>query len=388
MTYNFDEIQNRKHTNSLKWDVSEGELPMWVADMDFKTAPAVIKAMEKKLSTGIFGYQVVPEAWYEAIQNWWRRRHQFEIQKEWLIFCTGVVPAITSSVKRLTNMGDQVLVQTPVYDIFFHSIENTGRHVVESPLSYSEGQYQIDYEALEQHLAHPLTTMMILCNPHNPAGKVWTKEELSKIGELCKKYHVTVLSDEIHCDLIDPGRGYIPFASASETCKAISMTCISASKAFNIAGLQSAAVIIPNEALRQKVNRGLNSDELAEPNVFATEAVIAAFSEGEEWLDALNQYIYENKQTVMQFIEKELPQLRVVPSHATYLLWIEVSQITEDSGVFTQFLRKQTGLYLSEGAQYRGNGKQFVRMNVACPRVQVMEGLKRFKEGVISYENR
>lgn len=388
MTYNFDEIQNRKHTNSLKWDVSEGELPMWVADMDFKTAPAVIKAMEKKLSTGIFGYQVVPEAWYEAIQNWWRRRHQFEIQKEWLIFCTGVVPAITSSVKRLTNMGDQVLVQTPVYDIFFHSIENTGRHVVESPLSYSEGQYQIDYEALEQHLAHPLTTMMILCNPHNPAGKVWTKEELSKIGELCKKYHVTVLSDEIHCDLIDPGRGYIPFASASETCKAISMTCISASKAFNIAGLQSAAVIIPNEALRQKVNRGLNSDELAEPNVFATEAVIAAFSEGEEWLDALNQYIYENKQTVMQFIEKELPQLRVVPSHATYLLWIEVSQITKDSGVFTQFLRKQTGLYLSEGAQYRGNGKQFVRMNVACPRVQVMEGLKRFKEGVISYENR
>lgn len=386
MQYNFDDINNRRNTNSLKWDVAENELPMWVADMDFKTAPAVTRALISRAQLGIFGYNIVPDEWYEAIMNWWKRRYHFEIEKEWLTFCTGIVPAVTSIVKRITNVGDHVVVQTPVYDIFFHSIENSGRHVLENPLKYINHTYEIDFEDLEKKLSHPLTTMMILCNPHNPVGKIWTAQELERIGTLCEKYHVTILSDEIHCDITKPGHEYVPFASVSEKCADISVTCISATKAFNIAGLQTAAVVTPNEALRQKVVRGLNSDEVAEPNSFATDAVIAAFNEGEEWLTALNTYIYENKKYVEDYLEQELPRLKVVASDATYLLWIDCTSIEGDETQLASFLRKEKGLYISEGSQYRGNGAGFIRMNIACSRAQVMEGLARLKEGVAAFE--
>lgn len=382
MKYNFDELTDRRNTNSLKWDVGENELPMWVADMDFKTAPEVIDAVIARAKSGIYGYQIVPDEWYKAVAGWWTKRHNFEVEEEWLCFCTGVIPAVTSAVKRITNVGDNVVVQTPVYDIFFHSVENTGRHVLENKLSYDGEKYSIDFADLEAKLSDPLTTMLILCNPHNPAGKVWAGEELVKIGALCKKYGVTVLSDEIHCDLTEPNVGYTPFASASEECKSISVTCVAASKAFNLAGLQSAAVIIPDEGLRNKIVRGLNSDEVAEPNAFAIAATIAAFTKGGEWLDELREYISENRRTAAKFIERELPELKVIGQDATYLMWIDCSAVTYDAEKLCDNIRKKTGLFITAGNQYRGNGHFFVRINVACPRVRLLDGLARFKEGV------
>lgn len=382
MQYNFDEIQNRRDTNSLKWDVADNELPMWVADMDFQTAPPVKNAIEKRAASGIYGYNIVPDAWYEAIINWWERKHDFRIQKDWLIFCTGVVPAITCAVKRLTNVGDYVVTQTPVYDIFFHSIENQGRHVLENQLVYENGVYSIDFKDLEEKLSNPLTTMMILCNPHNPVGKIWSKEELERIGELCEKHGVCVVSDEIHCDLTDPEKSYIPFASVSKICENISMTCISATKAFNCAGLQTAAVVIPNKDLFHKMERGLNSDEVAEPNTFAIDSVIAAFNEGEEWLDQLRAYILENKKLVSSFIKENLPAMKLVESKATYLLWIDCSQLIKDTTKLCDFIREKTGLYVLPGSQYRGNGKAFIRMNVACSKAQVEKGLELLQMGV------
>ena len=386
MEFIFDRANERRNTNSLKWDVAEHESPMWVADMDFKTAPAVIEALEKRVRTGTFGYSIIPDTWKEAIQGWWKKRHRFHIEKEWIIFCTGVVPAITCAVKRLTNTGDNVVVQTPIYDVFFHSIENQGRHVLESKLKYNGEQYSIDFDDLEEKLSHPLTTMMILCNPHNPIGKIWSKEELNKIGELCKKHHVVVISDEIHCDLTDPGCEYIPFASLSDACAENSITCISASKSFNLAGIQSAAVVIPNEALRQKMERGLNADEIAEPNCFATDAVIAAFTKGEGWFDELRTYLAENKKFVADYLEAENLKIKLVPSDATYLLWIDCKKVLGDATELCGFIRKETGLYLSPGFQYRGNGNQFMRMNIACSKMQLKEALKLLKIGVEAYE--
>ncbi len=388
MKYNFDELTDRRNTNSLKWDVGENELPMWVADMDFKTAPEIADAVIARAKSGIYGYQIVPDEWYKAVAGWWTRRHNFEVKEEWLCFCTGVIPAVTSAVKRITNVGDNVVVQTPVYDIFFHSVENTGRRVLENKLSYDGEKYSIDFADLEAKLSDPLTTMLVLCNPHNPAGKVWARDELVKIGALCKRYGVTVLSDEIHCDLTEPNVEYTPFASASEECKSISVTCVAASKAFNLAGLQSAAVIIPDEGLRNKIVRGLNSDEVAEPNAFAVAATIAAFTEGGEWLDELREYISENRRTAAKFIERDLPELKLVGQDATYLLWIDCSAVTYDAEKLCEYIRKKTGLFITAGNQYRGNGHFFVRINVACPRVRLLDGLARLKEGVNGFSGK
>lgn len=388
MSYDFDVKINRRNSNSLKWDVSEGELPMWVADMDFQTAPEIREAICSRAEHGIFGYTILPEAWYEAYQNWWQQYHGFRIEKEWLIFCTGVVPAISSAVRKLTTPGENVLVQTPVYNIFFNSIVNNGRNVVESPLGYENGEYFINFDRLEKDLSNPQTTMMILCNPHNPVGKIWEKDTLARIGELCAKYHVVVLSDEIHCDLTAPGKDYTPFASVSERCRKISITAIAPTKTFNLAGLQTAAVMAPDEALRHKMWRALNTDEVAEPNAFAVDAAVTAFTRGRPWLDELRKYLQENKEFVRRYIEKELPQLSVVSLDATYLLWIDCSKLAGTSSEFAGFLRKTTGLYLCAGGEYGGNGDRFVRMNIACPRELVRDGMEWFRQGVGEYEDR
>lgn len=383
--YDFDTTVNRRGTASLKWDVEEHELPMWVADMDFQTAPEIREALEKRVAHGVFGYTVIPDAWNQAYVNWWKRRHHFSVQPEWLVFCTGVVPAISSAVRKLTTPGENVLIQTPVYNIFFNSIVNNGRNVLESPLVYDGQAYQIDFAQLEKDLANPQTTLMILCNPHNPVGKIWDKETLEKIGNLCEKYHVTVLADEIHCDLTAVGKEYVPFAAVSETCKKISVSLWAPTKTFNIAGLQTAAIMAADPTLRHKMWRALNTDEVAEPNAFAIDAAIAAFTKGEAWLDALREYIDENKQMVKQYLEKELPQISVVSLDVTYLLWLDCHEITEDSVKLATFIREKTGLYLSEGAEYGGDGRYFLRLNVACPKERLKEGLKRLKEGILAY---
>ena len=381
----FDKHVNRRNTGSMKWDVSEGELPMWVADMDFETAPEIKEAIIRRAEQGVFGYTLIEDEWYQAYQDWWESRHGFRIEKEWLIFCTGVVPAISSIVRKMTTVGENVVVMTPVYNIFFNSILNNGRKVQESRLRYENGVYHIDFEDLEEKLADPQTTMLILCNPHNPIGKIWDCETLALIGELCVKHHVLVVSDEIHCDLTKPEKEYIPFASVSDICKFNSITCVAPTKAFNLAGIQTAAVIIPDENIRHRVNRGLNTDEVAEPNAFAAIAPVAAFEYGSIWLNKLRNYLWENRMYAEDYIKTKILDVSAVKAEATYLLWIDCRQVTGNSSELCRFLRKETGLYLSDGKEYR-NGEGFLRMNLACQSEKVIDGMERLKQGIEKYK--
>ena len=386
--YNFDIPVNRRGTDSMKWDVGVNELPMWVADMDFETAPEIIEALKTRVAHGVFGYTDVNEEWYAAYISWWKRRHNFEIEKEWMMFCTGVIPALSSIVRKLTTPNEKVIIQTPVYNIFFNSIVNNGARVLENPLRFEDGVYSMDFENLENKMADPQATLMILCNPHNPVGKIWTREDLLRIGELAKKYGVVVVSDEIHCDLTAPGKDYISFASVSDVCREVSITCIAPTKAFSIPGIQTAAIVVPNKFLRHKVWRGINTDEVAEPNVFAVHAAIAAFNKGEQWLNELREYLFENRHIVEEYVGANIPNISVVRGEATYLLWIDISSLGASSDVVAEFIREETGLYLSAGTVYGGSGTNFLRMNVACNRINLEDGLNRLKTGIEAFKSK
>lgn len=382
----FDEVINRKNTGSLKWDVKENELPMWVADMDFKTEPKITNELVKIARRGVYGYASDDTRWAKAYKSWWEKRHGFLMREDRLVFTEGVVPIISSAVRALTDVGDNVVLQTPVYNIFFNSIKNNKRNALENPLKYENGRYSMDFCDLEEKLKDEKTTLMLLCNPQNPAGIIWTKEELLKVGCLCEKYSVTVISDEIHCDITDPGKDYIPFASVSEFCRNNSITCISPTKAFNLAGIKTAAFYAENERLFEIMRRAVNADEVAEPNIFAQTAAITAFNEGENWLDGLRQYIFDNKKTAEDFIKENISEIKVYPSEATYLLWLDCKELTEDSDKLYDFLRKETGLFLSRGSGYGGNGRYFLRMNIACPKSVLKDGLQRLNIGVAKYK--
>ena len=385
MKYDFDTVYDRRNTGSVKWDVKENELPMWVADMDFKAAPEILEAMEKRVQHGIFGYTDIPDEWYDAYVSWWETRHGFRMEKEGLIFCTGVIAALSSIVRKLTTPNENVLIQTPVYNIFVNSTVNNGCRVLESPLVYDPDAvaYAVDFDDLEKKLADPQTSLMILCNPHNPIGKIWDRETLARVGELCEKHHVTVVSDEIHCDVATPGKGYVPFASVNETCRRISVTLLSPAKAFNLASVHSAAVYVSDPFLRHKVWRGLNTDEVAEPNAFACDAAAAAYLKSGDWLDELNAYVAENKKTVSDFLKAKLPDVKLVSGDATYLLWMDVSAYGKCPSLATE-LRAKTGLFVNSGHVYGGNGENFIRMNVGCPRRIVLDGMRRLEEGLKS----
>lgn len=382
----FDSTTDRRHTGSLKWDVAEHELPMWVADMDFTAAPCIRRALEYRVAHGVFGYNALPDEWAQAYTGWWQRRHGFTMEADWLIFCTGIVPAISTAVRKLTTPAENVLLLTPVYNIFFNSILNNGRRALECPLLCKDNRFSINWADFEQKLADPQTSLFILCNPHNPTGNIWSREELARIGEICAKHGVTVIADEIHCDLTDPGLSYTPFASVSPTCRDISVTCIAPTKAFNIAGLQTAAVCVPQPQLRHKMWRALNTDEVAEPNCFAVPAAVAAFNEGEAWLDALRAYLAENKQEVARFLAAELPRVGLTRSQATYLLWLDCSAYGLPSEELAARIRRKTGLYLSAGAAFGGPHDYYLRLNIACPRTTLRDGLRRLKEGLDSIE--
>lgn len=383
--YNFDAVTDRRGSGALKWQVAEGELPMWVADMDFQAAPEIRAALQKRLDHGVFGYSGIPDRWYAAYMNWWKTRHGLDIKREELIFVSGVVPAVSSLVRRLTLPAEKVLVQTPVYNIFFNSIVNNGRIPVQSPLRLEGGRYFIDFERLERELADPQVSLMLLCNPQNPGGRIWSAGELAQIAELCAKYGVKVVSDEIHCDVAEPGRRYVPFASVSGTAAKLSVSCFSPSKAFNIAGLHSAAVFIPEPLLRHRAYRGFNNDEIAEPNAFAVEAAAAAFEEGGEWLDELNAYVFAGKKYAADYIRRELPEVGVTDGEASYLMWLDGRKLPGGGEGWAESLRRNTGLYLSRGSQYGEAGRGFVRLNAACPRSVLLDGLERFKAGTEAY---
>lgn len=386
MKYNFDKETNRFNTSSYKWDVKENELPMWVADMDFETSPAIVKGFKKRIDHGVFGYVTLSDNFYNSYIYWFKKRHHYNIKKEWIIFSTGVIPTLSSAIRRVSEVANNVVIMTPVYNIFFNSILNNGRHVLTSPLTYKDGKYEIDFIDLEAKLSLEETTVLILCNPHNPVGKIWSKDELDKIGQLCAKYNVTVISDEIHGDLTRTGLEYIPFASVSKLNAEISITCVAPTKAFNLAGIQTSAIIIPNPKLKHLVERGLNTDECAEPNVLAEIAPFLAYKKSEDWLDELRLYLDENIREVNEFIKDQLPQITLINCEATYLLWLDCSKITKDADKLQVYIRETTGLYLSSGSIYGKEGNTFLRMNIATTKARVIDGLKRLKKAIDSYK--
>ena len=382
MQYDFDTIIDRRLPDAVKWAVGNDELPMWIADMDFFAAPEIKEELCRRLTHGVFGYGDVPDVWYDAYTAWWETRHGFAMQRQGLIFCTGVVPAISGAVRKLTTPAEKVVILTPVYNIFYNSILNNGRVVLPCPLTYENGAYDIDFSALETALADPQTSMLIFCNPHNPVGKIWDKETLAKVGKLAKDNGVTVLSDEIHCDITAPGKDYVPFLSASNDCKEVGIACIASTKTFNLAGLQTAAVYCENPVLRHKIRRALNTDEVAEPNCFAVPAAVAAFTKGGPWLDALREYLWENRAFAENHIQTKIPGAKPVKAEATYLLWLDCTALSFD-GDLAAHIRKTSGLLVSGGEQY-GAPKGFLRVNLACPRALLEDGLERLKKSLTS----
>lgn len=385
--YDFDHAPQRFGTDSVKWQVKPGELPMWIADMDFATAPEIMDAMTKKIQTGAFGYEWPGTEYFQAVQNWYESYHHAAAQRDWMIFSTGVVPAISSIVRRVSHIGDNVVVQAPVYNIFYNSILNNGRHVLSSDLTYDAEtlHYGIDYADLEAKLSLPTTTLMILCNPHNPVGKVWTREELQRIAQLCKDHGVVLLSDEIHGDLVLGSRDYTPVFSLPREVATNTITVVSPSKTFNVAALHAATVIVPGKRLRESVNRGLNVDEVAEPNLLAIPGTIAAYTSGRAWLEELKNRLRSNVETVRRYVAQSIPQVKVVPMEATYLMWLDCGSVTDDAEGLMESIRRNTGLYLAAGTQYGGNGTRFLRMNIACPASMLEDGLERLDRGIREY---
>ena len=376
--YDFESTIDRKNTNCLKWDLFDDDVPMWVADMDFKVAPAIEKAIQKRAAHPVYGYTIVPDELFEAYINWWERRYGFKMSTEDMLYSTGVMPSISSMIRCLTDEGDKILIQSPVYHVFFYVIEDNNRNVLENQLVYENGGYEIDFDDLDEKLAE--SKLMILCNPQNPVGKIWSQEELAKIGKLCEKHDVILISDEIHCDLTDPNVKYNPFETSSDYDKVI--TCLSPSKSFNIAGFQSSIVHTRNNRLLDRIKTQMHVDNSDSCNVFATVAVIAAYCESEDWLEELKNVLYENKQTVKEYLECELPIIKLVDCDATYLLWLDCSALKVPSKVLSEFLRTNQGLFLSAGSDFGQCGDGFLRMNIACPQELLREGLGRLKGGI------
>lgn len=381
MKYDFDEIVPRRGTNAIKWDMDTDPevLPMWVADMDFRTAPAVAAALKRRVQHDIFGYATAPKAYYDAITGWFRRRHGWQIRPEWVLHTTGVIPALSAVIKALTQPGDKVLIQTPVYNHFFTSIHNSGCQAAESPLVYRDNTYTIDFDDLERKAADPAVKLMLLCNPHNPAGRVWTPAELHRIGELCLRHDVVVVADEIHCELVMPGFRYTPFASLSEEFARRSVTCASPSKAFNLAGVQVANIFAADAGLRERIARSLEINETGMISPFAIEALTAAYTDGAEWLDALNGYLWENYLFLRDYFARHLPQFPVLPLEGTYLVWADCRAAGLSSDTLTRRLLDEGRLHVNSGSMYGAAGEGFIRLNIACPRKLLAEGLDRLK---------
>ena len=386
MKYDFDFLPDRRGTDAVKWHIEENELPMWVADMDFAVAPQIQAAIEKRAAHPVYGYTILPERWADAIRGWTEARYGYAPEKDWLQFCTGIVPAIASIIRRLTSPGDGIVMQTPVYNAFFSTITGNGRKIVENPLIYENGEYEIDFEDLEKKLARPDVTMMLICNPHNPIGKLWNKDELGKIAALCRENHVIPVSDEIHCDLTDPGVTYTPFFTVSDICREDGIVCIAPTKTFNLAGLHTSCLIIPNKGLRERVAAGLGADGQTGVNAFAGTATVAAYEEGGEWLDGLRAYLYENKRLVREFLAAELPEITMPTAQATYLLWLDCSALPGDKTDLAGYIRRKTGLFLNSGLSYGEAGRSFMRLNIASPRAMVEDGLRRLKQGIEAFK--
>ncbi|MDD6173812.1 MAG: pyridoxal phosphate-dependent aminotransferase [Elusimicrobia bacterium] len=381
MKYDFDEIIQRRSTASVKWDFTSDDsiIPLWVADMDFKAAPPIINALKKRAEHGVFGYALPPAGYYEAVCRWFKNKHGLQIRPGWILPTTGVVAALSTIIKALCGPEDKVIIQTPVYNCFFSVIENNSCQILKNPLIYESASYRIDFEDLRKKAADPHAKVMILCNPHNPAGRVWSKSELEQIGEICRKNKVTVLADEIHCELTRPGFKYTPFASLNEDFLLNSVTCTSPSKAFNLAGLQTANIFCADKEMRSKIERALHINETASVGPFGIDALITAYDECADWLEELNSYLDGNYLTLKSFFEKEMPDFPLTPLEGTYLAWVNCRKLKKSSLEIAETLLKH-GVRINPGYIYGEDGEGFIRINTACPRALLIEGLKRIKK--------
>ena len=380
--YDFDEIVDRRHTNSAKWDeVGEDLLPMWVADMDFKSPPEIISALEARARHGVFGYSGGDNGWYEALINWMRKRYGWELNHEWVSTSSGVVPALDMLVRALTEPGDRVIIQTPVYHPFFSVVGRNGRHLVENPLYFDGLKYRMNLEKLEQQI-DSRTKLMILCSPHNPVGRVWSREELIALGELCLKHGIVVIADEIHSDLVFPGCQHTVFAAISPEFEQNCVICNAPSKTFNIAGIQASTIIIPNQKIRTAYYHVLHTGELGLPNVFAVTALEAAYTFGEAWLEELLVYIQDNYWFTKAFIEQRIPEIKVIESEGTYLVWLDCRGLNLSDQQLDEFIKEKARLVLSPGHIFGSVGIGFQRMNIACPRSLLEQGLQGLEAAV------
>ena len=380
MKYDFDRVVDRRGTYSIKWEVEPGELPMWVADMDFQTAPQITEAIIKRAQHGVFGYTLIEDEWYDAYQNWWKTRHEWSIEKEWLIFCTGVVPAISSIVRKMTTTAEKVVVMTPVYNIFFNSIINNGRFILESPLHYENGAYEIDFADLEEKLSDPQASLLILCNPHNPIGKIWDRGTLAKIGELCAKHHVLVLSDEIHCDLIRTGLRHTPLGKIMPDYDRL-ITCMSASKTFNLAGLMHSNIIIRDAEERARFQD--RDKNIGAVNPLSIAAHKAAYEHGGPWLEQLKAYVDGNLALVDQFLKENIPGAKFTIPESTYFAWVDLREVLPEVEDLPDFFANKAGVLLEGGdGLFVGNARGHIRLNLAMPRATVQTGLERIAEAI------
>lgn len=387
MEYDFSRPTERRGTDSYKWDSAPETdiIPLWVADMDFETFPAITEALQRRVAHGIFGYTRVPEAYYEAVCNWFGKRHGWHINREDIIYTSGVVPAVSAVIKALTLPGDQVIVQGPVYNCFFSSIRNNGCETVSNSLIYNkeELRYEIDFDDLERKLAHERARLMLICNPHNPGGRVWTRDELTRMAELCHKYGVRVVSDEIHCELTLYDNEYVPFGSLPDELSRDSITCCSPSKAFNTAGLQIANIVCRDAEVRNRIDRAININEVCDVNPFGVIALQAAYSdEGYEWLTQLRAYISSNYDLLRERFARELPKCKVMRMEGTYLAWIDCSELHMSSDEIEEMLMHENKVWVNAGSMYGTEGAAFIRINMACTSELLNEGITRIVNGL------
>lgn len=387
MEYDFSRPTERRGTYSYKWDSAPETdiIPLWVADMDFETFPGITEALQRRVAHGIFGYTRVPEAYYEAVCNWFGKHHGWHINREDIIYTSGVVPAVSAVIKALTLPGDQVIVQGPVYNCFFSSIRNNGCETVSNSLIYNkeELRYEIDFDDLERKLAHERARLMLLCNPHNPGGRVWTRDELTRVAELCRKYGVRVVSDEIHCELTLYDNEYVPFGSLPDELSHGSITCCSPSKAFNTAGLQIANIVCRDAEVRNRIDRAININEVCDVNPFGVIALQAAYSdEGYEWLTQLRAYISSNYDLLRERFARELPKCKVMRMEGTYLAWIDCSELHISSDEIEEMLMHENKVWVNAGSMYGTEGAAFIRINMACTSELLNEGITRIVNGL------
>ncbi|KHD37273.1 cystathionine beta-lyase [Clostridium acetobutylicum] len=375
--YNFDKVVERRNTDCAKWDEREDILPLWVADMDFEVAPEISEAIRKRAEHGVYGYVKTSDEYYASIINWVKERHKFDIKKEWIVFSPGIVPGVNLMINALTKPGDKVILQTPVYYPFYSAITNNGCTILKNPLKLQNGRYEMDFEDLKEKLKDERVKVMVLCSPHNPTGRVWTKKELNTVEELCSQNNVIVISDEIHSDLIYEPNKHIPFAAVNEKAKRNSIVCISPSKTFNLAGLQVSSLIIPDSSLRARVLKVMKRSVPLWPNAFGMEASIAAYNKSEAWLSELMDYLKDNLQFVKEYINKNMPKIKLIEPEGTYLLWLDFRELNMSVSELKSFMLEEAKVWLDEGYIFGEEGNGFERVNIACSRSTLKEALDR-----------